>query len=256
MEKKDAPREGDRVLAKSGDRIAKFMARAGLCSRRDAELWIAEGRVQVNGQKITSPALNVSAADKIMVDGNVVAVEEPARLWRFHKPSGTLTTNKDPRGRATVFDILPKSLPRVVTVGRLDFNTEGLLLLTNDGDLARWLEHPDTGWTRRYRARVHGKITQSIIDRLKKGVTVEGIRYRPAQVEVESTQGGNSWVAISLTEGKNREVKKLLGFFGLEVTRLIRVAYGPFQLGKLPRKDVEEVPQRVLRDTCPFKGKA
>ena len=237
-------------MADKGERIAKFMARAGLCSRREAEAWIEAGRVAVNGSKITSPALNISAADAVVVDGKPVAVTEPARLWRFHKPGDCLTTNKDPSGRPTVFDALPKNLPRVVTIGRLDFTTEGLLLLTNDGDLARWLEHPDTGLTRRYRVRVNGSVTPAIIDKLARGVTVEGIRYRPALVEVEAVQGANTWLSITLAEGKNREVKKLLGAFGLQVSRLIRVAYGAFMLGKLPRGDVEEIPQRVLHKEC------
>jgi 23S rRNA pseudouridine2605 synthase len=226
------------------------MARAGLCSRREAEAWIESGRVQVNGKKILSPALNISRDDDIRVDGRKIEVTEPIRLWRFHKPKDCLTTNKDPQGRPTVFEVLPKTLPRVVTVGRLDYTTEGLLLLTNDGDLARWLEHPETGWVRRYRVRVHGRVTAQVIERLAKGVTVEGVRYRPAQLEIEAQQGLNTWVSISLTEGKNREVKKLLAHFNLAVTRLIRVSYGPFQLGKLPRGQVEEVPQRVLKDQC------
>jgi len=237
-------------MKKEVERIAKFMSRAGLCSRREAETWIEAGRVQVNGKKILSPALNVSRDDDIRVDGKKVEVTEPVRLWRFHKPKDCLTTNKDPQGRPTVFDVLPKTLPRVMAVGRLDYTTEGLLLLTNDGDFARWLEHPDTGWVRRYRVRVHGRVTQAMIDKLAKGVTVEGVRYRPAQVEIEATQGANAWLSISLTEGKNREVKKLLGHFDLAVTRLIRVAYGPFQLGKLPRGQVEEAPARVLKDQC------
>jgi 23S rRNA pseudouridine2605 synthase len=235
---------------KSGERIAKFIARAGLCSRREAEAWIERGRVQVNGETIASPALNITASDAVKVDGKLVQVTEPARIWRFHKPAGCLTTNRDPQGRLTVFDVLPKNLPRVLTVGRLDFSTEGLLLLTNDGDLARWLEHPDTGWTRRYRARVHGAVTDNIVAKLAKGVTVDGVRYRPAVVEVESKQGTNTWVSITLTEGKNREVKKLLGAFGLDVTRLLRVAYGQFQLGKLPKGAVEEIPARAVHDYC------
>lgn len=238
------------------ERIAKFIARAGLCSRRDAERWIEGGRVQVNGTVIESPALNVTAADIILVDNKQVALREPPRLWRFHKPGNCLTTNRDPSGRATVFDTLPKTLPRVVTIGRLDFTTEGLLLLTNDGELARWLEHPNTGFTRRYRVRVHGNITQNMIDKLARGVTVEGVRYRPALVEIEATQGANTWLSVTLTEGKNREVKNLLGAFGLSVTRLIRVSYGPFQLGKLARGGVEEIPTRVLQKEAAafFKG--
>ena len=235
---------------KQSERIAKFIARAGLCSRREAEAWIEDGRVQVNGKTITSPALNVVGTDAIKVDGKLVQVTEPPRIWRFHKPAGCLTTNRDPQGRPTIFDVLPKGLPRVMTVGRLDFSTEGLLLLTNDGDLARWLEHPDTGWTRRYRARVHGNVTPVVADRLKKGVTVDGVRYRPAIIEVESKQGTNTWVSITLTEGKNREVKKLMEAFDLPVTRLLRVAYGQFQLGKLPKGAVEEIPQRAVHDYC------
>lgn len=236
------------------ERIAKRIARAGICSRREAEALIEAGRVSVNGKKITSPALNVTDADKIVVDGMALAAKEPPRLWRFHKPDGYLTTNKDPQGRPTIFDVLPKNLPRVVTIGRLDFPTEGLLLLTNDGDLARWLEHPDAkigaGLPRRYRVRVYGEITQEIVDRLARGVTVEGVRYRPAELEIESQRGLNSWVQITLHEGKNREIKRLLQHFDLHVSRLIRVAYGSFQLGKLPIGDVEEVPTRVLLQEC------
>ena len=235
------------------ERIAKRIARAGVCSRREAEALIAAGRVSVNGKVIDSPALNVDAGDKIVVNGKALAEKEPPRIWRFHKPGDCLTTNKDPQGRKTIFDVLPKTMPRVVTIGRLDFTTEGLLLLTNDGDLARWLEHPDTtvgaGWARRYRVRVHGEITEAMVNKLARGVTIEGVRYRPAELEIESSNGPNSWVSITLHEGKNREVKKLLNYFGLQVARLIRVSYGPFQLGKLPKGAVEEIPARVVHDT-------
>lgn len=236
------------------ERIAKRIARAGLCSRREAEAWITAGRVQVNGKSIDSPALNVSDRDKITVDGKALAMREAPRLWRFHKPDGYLTTNRDPQERPTIFQILPDNLPRVVTVGRLDFTTEGLLLLTNDGDLARWLEHPDktigASWPRRYRVRVHGEITESMIAKLARGVTIDGVRYRPATLEVETTNTLNTWVSMTLHEGKNREVKRLLQYFGLQVTRLIRVAYGPIQLGKLPKGAVEEVPARALHEAC------
>lgn len=255
------PKPEAKTTEPTAERIAKRIARAGVCSRREAEVLIEAGRVTVNGKRITSPALNVTAADTILVDGKALKVKEPARVWRFHKPDGCLTTNRDPSGRKTIFDVLPDDLPRTVTIGRLDFTTEGLLLLTNDGDLARWMEHPDSkigaGWPRRYRVRVHGEITDTIVAKLARGVTIEGVRYRPAELEVEGSKGLNSWVSITLHEGKNREVKRLLQHFGLQVARLIRVSYGPFQLGKLPVGAVEEVPAHVVHDQCAvfFNGK-
>jgi 23S rRNA pseudouridine2605 synthase len=231
-------------------RIAKALARAGLCSRRDAERWIEQGRVSVNGKVLASPALDVSPADRIVVDGNPLPAPEPPRLWRYHKPKGLVTTHADPQGRPTVFDALPEHLPRVVSIGRLDFNSEGLLLLTNDGALARHLELPATGWTRRYRVRAHGTITQAALDRLKEGVEVAGVRYGPVEASLDTTQsqGTNVWVTIGLREGKNREVRKILESLGLTVNRLIRTSFGPFQLLDLKPGEVEHVKRSVLRE--------
>jgi 23S rRNA pseudouridine2605 synthase len=230
-------------------RIAKAMARAGLCSRRDAERWIADGRVTVNGQKISSPALDVGPKDRIAVDGEALPDAEPARLWRFHKPKGYVTTHSDPEGRPTVFDHLPKELPRVVSIGRLDFNTEGLLLLTNDGELARHLELPSTGWLRKYRVRAHGVITQARLDTLKDGIEIDGVRYGPIEAALDGHQGGgNVWMTIGLREGKNREVKNILASLDLKVNRLIRVSFGPFQLMDLDEGKAESVKRRVLAD--------
>jgi len=231
----------------AAERIAKVMARAGLCSRRDAERWIAEGRVEVDGKLLTGPAFNVAPAARITVDGNPIPAQAPTRLWRYHKPRGVLTTARDPEGRPTVFDALPKDLPRVLAVGRLDLDSEGLLLLTNDGELKRRLELPATGWARCYRVRVHGRVDQARLDELKPGVTVDGIRYGPVEAALERQQGGNAWLAMRLTEGKNREVRRICEHLGWTVNRLIRVAYGPFQLGDLPPGAVEEVPTRLLR---------
>jgi 23S rRNA pseudouridine2605 synthase len=231
-----------------GERIAKVMARAGLCSRREAEAWIAAGRVKVNGQKIASPALNVTERDDIRVDGKPLPDKEKIRLWRYHKPRGLLTTAKDPQGRPTVFENLPKELPRVVSIGRLDLNSEGLLLLTNDGELARRLELPATGWVRRYRVRVNGTVEVDHLNQLRKGLTVEGVRYGPVQASLDRQQGDNAWLTMSLTEGKNREIRKLCGHFGWAVSRLIRISYGPFQLGNLEAGAVEEVKGKVLKD--------
>lgn len=233
------------------ERIAKRLARAGVCSRREAERLIAAGRVSVDGQKLASPAFNVTGQNKIMVDGKPLAAAEEPRVWRFHKPASTITTTRDPQGRPTIFDKLPSELPRVVTVGRLDFNTEGLLLLTNDGELARHLELPQNAWLRHYRVRVHGRIDAQKLGMLEKGITISGIRYEPIQATLESVkeEGSNSWLAVSLREGKNREIRKVMDYLGLQVTRLIRVSFGPFQLGKLPKGAVEEVPRRVLRES-------
>jgi 23S rRNA pseudouridine2605 synthase len=234
-----------------GDRIAKVMARAGACSRRDAEQWIAEGRVAVNGRPLTSPAFNVRENDKITVDGAPLMERERTRLFLFHKPAGLVTSAKDPEGRETVFAYLERhypDLPRVVSVGRLDINTEGLLLLTNDGGLARTLELPATGWARRYRVRAHGEVDQSALDRLKKGVTVDDVAYAPIDAFLERVQGSNAWISMTLREGKNREIKRVLEHLGLDVTRLIRVSFGPFQLGDLGEGVVEEVRLKVLRE--------
>jgi len=234
------------------DRIAKALARAGVGSRRDVEKLIAEGRVALNGQVLTTPAVKVEPGDILTVDGQVVGEAEPARLFRYHKPVGLVTTHKDPQGHPTVFQALPPGLPRLISVGRLDLNSEGLLLLTNDGGLARGLELPAAGVVRRYRARAHGRITQERLDRLKDGVTVEGVRYGPIEARLdkakEDGQGSNLWITVTLTEGKNREVRRVLESLGLKVNRLIRLAYGPFALGALEAGEIEEVGPRVIRE--------
>src|SRR4051812_3946386 len=230
-----------------GERIAKVIARAGLASRREAEAWIAAGRVAVNGAKITSPALNVTPSDKIVVDGKPVPGAERTRLFLYHKPRGLVTTTSDPQGRPTIFSALPKDLPRLISVGRLDLSSEGLLLLTNDGGLARALELPATGWLRRYRVRAHGRVTQQALDRLRDGTIVAGIHYGPIEATLDREQGANVWLTTGLREGKNREVRKVLEQLGLTVNRLIRVAYGPFELGELDDASVEEVATEELR---------
>ncbi len=228
--------------------MAKFLARAGICSRRDAEKLIAEGRVKLNGKRLDTPAVKVTERDKISVDGRVIGAAEPTRLWRFHKPSGLVTTHRDPARRPTVFERLPKDMPRVISVGRLDLTSEGLLLLTNDGALARRLELPSNGWIRRYRARAFGRIEQSELDKLKNGITIDGIRYGPIDAKLERGGAANAWITVSLSEGKNREVRRVLEALGLRVNRLIRIAYGPFQLGALETGAVEEIPRKVLRE--------
>ena len=230
-----------------GDRIAKVLARAGVCSRRDAERMIADGRVAVNGRRLDTPALNVTPNDNITVDGKPVGEPDPPRLWRYHKPAGLVTTNRDPQGRETVFQKLPASLPRVNAVGRLDINTEGLLLLTNDGGMKRFLELPSTGWLRRYRVRAFGKADEARLAALKKGIEIDGVNYRSIEASLERVQGGNVWLTMALREGKNREIKKVLEALDLKVNRLIRLSFGPFQLGQLDSGRVEEVPRRVLR---------
>lgn len=235
-------------MTEKKERIAKIMAAAGLCSRREAERWISSGRVTVNGQTLTTPACVVGADDIVTVDGQPLGGKQPRRVWCYHKPAGLITTNRDPQGRPTIFDKLPPTLPRVVTVGRLDFNSEGLLLLTTDGGLARELELPSRGWKRKYRVRVHGKMTPGIIDKLQQGIQVEGVRYAPCGVEVEREQGSNTWLLMTLTEGKNREIRRMMDSFGLPVTRLIRVSYGPFQLGNLAPGDVREISAKVLKE--------
>ena len=229
-------------------RVAKAIAHAGLCSRRDAERWIGEGRVAVNGTVLKKPAHVVSPDDKITVDGKPLPKAEAPRLWRYNKPKGLVPSHKDPQGRKTVFEALPAELPRVVSVGRLDLNTEGLLLLTTHGELARHLELPSTGWLRRYRVRAHGRVTQADLDRLAKGITIDGVHYGPVEAKIDREQGSNVWLTLGLREGKNREVKRLAEALGLTVNRLIRISFGPFALGDLPVGEVEEVKQRVLKD--------
>ncbi len=231
-----------------GDRIAKVMARAGLCSRREAERWIADGRVTVAGKVLDSPAFNVTDPATVRVDGEPLPATETTRLWRYHKPQGVVTTDRDPEGRPTVFEKLPSSLPRVMAIGRLDIASEGLLLLTNDGELKRHLELPATGWTRRYRIRVYGRVEQEKLTGLAGGVTVDGMRYGAIQAKLERQEGANAWIAIALREGKNREVRRVMDHLGYSVNRLFRTAYGPFQLGSLHRGGVEEAPSRVLKD--------
>ncbi|TYL88057.1 pseudouridine synthase [Bradyrhizobium rifense] len=233
---------------KPGERIAKALARAGLASRRDAEEMVTQGRVTVNGRVINSPALDITKNDVVLVDGKPLPERERTRLFLYHKPRGLMTTHDDPEGRPTVFDNLPEGLPRLISIGRLDFNTEGLLLLTNDGGLARTLELPDTGWLRRYRVRAHGDVTQAQLDQLKEGIEVEGVKYGPIEATLERDQGANVWLVFAIREGKNREVRNVCAHLGLEVNRLIRVSYGPFQLGEVPEGQVEEVRARVLRD--------
>jgi 23S rRNA pseudouridine2605 synthase len=229
-------------------RIAKALARAGLCSRREAERWIELGRVSVNGLVLETPARDVSPSDRILVDGKELPSLEPPRLWRYHKPRGLVTTHSDPQGRKTVFDSLPPNMPRVISIGRLDFNTEGLLLLTNDGALARHLELPATGWLRRYRVRAHGTITQETLDGLKRGIEIAGTRYGPIEAALDKVQGANVWLTIGLREGKNREVRTVLDKLGLTVNRLIRISFGPFQLLDLEPGAVEPVRRRNLID--------
>ncbi len=230
------------------ERISKVMARAGVASRRDIERMILDGRVKLNGVLLDTPVVNVTLADKIEVDGMPIRGIERTRLWLYHKPAGLVTTNADPEGRPTVFDNLPDELPRVMSIGRLDINTEGLLLLTNDGGLARVLELPTTGWLRRYRVRAHGEIDQEALDKLKEGIAVDGVLYGSIDATLDRTQGSNVWITMGLREGKNREIKNVLGALGLEVNRLIRISYGPFQLGELPEGHVLEVRGRTLRD--------
>ncbi len=249
--RKARPRPQKRESAFEGDRIAKVMARVGVCSRRDAEEWIRAGRVAVNGTVLTDPAKNITADDRVTVDGRLLAEREKTRLFLFNKPRGLVTTDYDPEGRPTVFAWLEHhhpDLPRVVSIGRLDINTEGLLLLTNDGGLARVLELPATGWLRRYRVRAHGETTPDAVAGLKNGVTIDGVDYQPVEASLDRVQGANTWLTVALREGKNREVRRILEHLGLEVNRLIRLSYGPFQLGEAPDGAVEEVKTRVLMD--------
>jgi 23S rRNA pseudouridine2605 synthase len=233
---------------KRGDRIAKVIARAGIASRRDAEKIIEAGRVSVNGMFISSPALNVLSSDRIVVDGKELRSPEPARLWLYHKPIGLVTTTRDEQGRTTIFDELPPELPRVMSVGRLDLNSEGLLLLTNDGGLKRKLELPSTGWLRKYRVRVNGRPQEKTFEPLRKGIVIEGEKFQPMQISIDRQQGANAWLTVGLREGKNREIRRAMEAVSLSVNRLLRVSYGPFQLGNLKSGEVEEVRRKVLRD--------
>lgn len=230
------------------ERLAKFMARSGVCSRRQAEEYIKQERVTVDGNIVSSPAFNVEGTEKILFDGEKLPTREATRLWLYHKPAGLVTTHKDERDRPTVFDNLPVGMPRVISVGRLDLNSEGLLLLTNNGELSRELELPKNAWSRRYRVRVHGKTDAKQLADLQKGVTVDGVVYGKVSAVIDSQNGTNAWLTVTLNEGKNREIRKLMKFIGLEVTRLIRVSYGPFQLGNLTKGEVREVPLKVLKE--------
>ncbi|WP_243613279.1 pseudouridine synthase [Shimia aestuarii] len=242
---KDAPK---------GDRIAKVLARAGLASRREAERMIEAGRVTVNGKKINSPALNVTEKDRITVDGKPLAEPEPERLWLYHKPTGLVTSHKDEQGRETIFDALPEGMPRVMSVGRLDLNSEGLLLLTNDGGVKRQLELPSTGWLRKYRVRVNGRPEEKTLAPLRKGIILEGEKFQPMDVSLDRQQGANAWLTVGIREGRNREIRRAMEAVGLSVNRLIRVSYGPFQLGNLKSGEVEEVRRRVVRDQLGLDG--
>ena len=243
--------DGDQAGPGRGERIAKWLARAGIASRRDAEKLLAEGVVQVNGAVVTHPATFVVPDDVVQVRGAAVDAPARTRLWRYHKPEGLVTTHRDPQGRPTVFERLPSSLPRVVSIGRLDLNSEGLLLLTNDGALARRLELPANGWLRRYRVRVYGEFDNRALGSLVRGVTVDGVKYGPIEAQLDARTGTNAWLSVALKEGRNREVRKVMAHLGLQVTRLIRVAYGPFQLGNLERNAVDEITGKVLREQLP-----
>ena len=239
------------IEAERGDRLAKWLSRAGVVSRRDAERLLAEGAIRLNGKRVTHPATFIVAGDVVQVNGRVVDQPERTRVWRYHKPEGLVTTHKDPEGRSTVFDKLKHQLPRVISVGRLDLTSEGLLLLTNDGGLARQLELPSTGWLRRYRVRVFGVPDANALKALGQGVLVGGVRYGPIDAAIDAKKGDNAWLTVSLREGRNREIRRVMEHLGLSVSRLIRVAYGPFQLGLLERGGIEEIPPRVLREQLP-----
>lgn len=235
------------------DRIAKLLARAGVASRREVERMIAQGRVAVDGKVLDTPAVKLASLKGVTVDGKPVAAPEPPRLWLYHKPAGLVTTERDEKGRETVFDALPDDLPRVLSVGRLDLTSEGLLLLTNDGEIKRRLELPSTGWTRKYRVRVNGAPSDAVLEPLRRGVVVEGEKFQPMQITIDRQQGANAWLTVALTEGKNREIRRALDSVGLVVTRLIRTSYGPFQLGQLAPGAVEEVRPKVLADQLGLK---
>jgi 23S rRNA pseudouridine2605 synthase len=245
----DAAEEGER-----GERIAKWLARAGVASRRDAERMIAEGRVKLDGQVVGKPATFVQPGQAVLVDNRPVANAQRTRLFRYHKPDGLVTTHRDEKGRKTVFDALPPGLPRLISVGRLDLTSEGLLLLTNDGALARRLELPSNGWIRRYRVRVNGDVDEAVLASLGSGIIVDGVRYAPIEAGLDSRKGANSWLTVALQEGRNREIRRVMEYLGLTVNRLIRVSYGPFQLGALPRGAVEEVNPKVMREQLGMKN--
>lgn len=233
---------------REGDRIAKVLARAGVASRRDAEKIVEAGRVSVNGKVVLTPAFNVTERDRIAVDNEPLATAEPPRIWLYYKPIGLVTTERDEKGRQTVFESLPDDMPRVMSVGRLDINSEGLLLLTNDGELKRKMELPATGWLRRYRVRINGSLSEAKLDELRKGMMVDGVHYAPVEVKFDRQQGANAWLTMGLREGKNREIRRLMEAMGVTVNRLLRISYGPFQLGTLKPGAVEEVKQRIVRD--------
>ena len=235
-------------MTDTSERIAKRLARAGIASRRDAEKLIAAGRIMVNGKVIDTPATKVTPRDRISFDGKEVGEAEPTRLWRYHKPTGLVTSARDEKGRPTVFDKLPGHMPRVLSIGRLDINSEGLLLLTNDGELKRKLELPATGWLRRYRVRARGSASEATLDRLRNGLSIDGEQFRPMDVSFDRQQGANAWLTMAIREGKNREIRRALQEIGLDVNRLIRLSYGPFQLGELPLGEVEEVKTRIMKD--------
>ncbi len=228
------------------ERIAKRIARAGICSRRQAEAYIAEGRVRVNGQTLSSPAFTVTNTDKVEVDGIVLAPAEPPRLWRYYKPRGLVVSNKDEKGRETIFNHLPANLPRVISVGRLDMDSEGLLLLTNDGDLARHLELPSTGWMRKYRVRVHGQVDEKKLEDIAQGISIDGLHYGPVLARLDKQMTSNAWLTIAIREGRNREIRNIMSHLGYQVTRLLRLSYGPFLLGRLEQGGVEEVKPAIL----------
>ncbi len=244
----DTPKPAPQPGTPAGDRIAKVLARAGIASRREAERMIEAGRVRVNGVQIDSPALNVTAADNITVDDKAVGDPEPPRMWLYHKPTGLVSTNRDDKGRGTIFDDLPEDMPRVMSIGRLDLNSEGLLLLTNDGDVKRKLELPSNGWLRRYRVRVNGRPSDDMLEPLRRGITVDGETFQPMTVSLDRQQGANAWLTVGLREGKNREIRRAMEAVSLSVNRLIRTSYGPFQLGELKPGQVEELKRKVVRD--------
>ena len=230
------------------ERLAKFIARSGVCSRRAAEELIAQKRVTVNGEIVETPAFNVDGSEKILIDGEKLPSRDATRLWLYYKPVGLVTSHKDNMDRPTVFDNLPAGLPRVISVGRLDLNSEGLLLLTNNGELSRKLELPGNGWVRRYKVKVHGFLDEKKLEDLKNGITIDGINYGSIRVEIENKVGTNAWLVVSLTEGKNREIRKVMKALGLDVARLIRLSYGPFQLGSMKKGEVREVSGKVLKE--------